>query len=35
MEKWETGICSRAKKLGPQQGVYLIKLDQSPKYITR
>ena len=35
MEKWETGIYSRAKELGPQPGVYLIKVDQSPKYITR
>ena len=35
MEKWETGICTQAKELGPQLGVYLIKLDQCPKYITR
>ncbi len=31
MEKWEAGICSQAKELGPQLGVSLIKLDQSPK----
>jgi hypothetical protein len=35
MEKWKTGICTQAKELGHQPGVYLLKVEQSPKYITR
>ena len=35
MEKWEPSICTQAKELGPRLGVYLLKVDQSPKYITR